>query len=145
MQDSLLRQAAESLDITITDAMLDSAVDEQMENFKAQLASQGLNLDMYCQFMQTTEQALREDARPTAEAALRSRAAIDEIVAIENLQADQEDIAKALAIICRHNNITMDDLKAQYDAAFEQAVINSVLTGKVMHLIRDAAEITVVS
>lgn len=145
LQDSLLRQAAESLDITITDAMLDSAVDEQMENFKAQLASQGLNLDMYCQFMQTTEQALREDARPTAEAALRSRAAIDEIVAIENLQADQEDIAKALAIICRHNNITMDDLKAQYDAAFEQAVINSVLTGKVMHLIRDAAEITVVS
>ena len=29
--------------------------------------------------------------------------------------------------------------KEQYDAALEQAVINSVLTGKVMRLIRDAA------
>ena len=96
---------------------------------------------MYCQFMNTTEEALREDAKPTAEAALRCRAAVDEIVAIENLQADQEDIAKALAVICRHNNITMDELKEQYDAALEQAVINSVLTGKVMRLIRDAADI----
>ena len=44
-------------------------------------------------------------------------------------------------MICRHNNITMDELKEQYDAALEQAVINSVLTGKVMRLIRDAADI----
>ena len=87
---------------------------------------------------------MREDAKPSAEAALRSRAAIDEIVCIENLQAEEEEIAKALAVICRHNNITMEELKAQYDAALEQAVINSVLTGKVMRLIRDAADITVV-
>ena len=32
-----------------------------------------------------------------------------------------------------------EQLKEQYDAALEQAVVNSVLTGKVMRLIRDAA------
>ena len=49
-----------------------------------------------------------------------------------------------LVAICRQNNITMEQLKEQYDAALEQAVVNSVLTGKVMRLIRDAAIITVV-
>ena len=58
---------------------------------------------------------------------------------IEGLTADDEDIGKALAIIARHNNITVEQLKEQYDAALEQAVINSVLTGKVMQLIRAAA------
>ena len=144
LQDSLLRQAAATLEFTITEKMLAEAVDDQMPNLQAQLAHQGLTLEMYCQFMNVTEEQLREDAKPSAEAALRSRAAIDEIVLIENLQADEEDIAKALAVICRHNNITMDELKAQYDAALEQAVINSVLSGKVMRLIRDAADITVV-
>ena len=144
LQDSLLRQAAATLEFTITEKMLAEAVDDQMRNLQAQLAQQGLTLEMYCQFMNVTEEQLREDAKPSAEAALRSRAAIDEIVLIENLQADEEDIAKALAVICRHNNITMDELKAQYDAALEQAVINSVLSGKVMRLIRDAADITVV-
>ena len=144
LQDSLLRQAAQTLEFTITEKMLAEAVEDQMRNLQAQLAQQGLTLQMYCQFTGSTEEQLREDAKPSAEAALRSRAAIDEIVLIENLQADEEDIAKALAVICRHNNITMEELKAQYDAALEQAVINSVLTGKVMRLIRDAADITVV-
>ena len=139
LQDKLLRQAAESLELTISDKMLDDAVEEQLQNLRAQLAQQGLSLEMYCQFMSTTLEQLKEDLRPQAEFAIRSRAAIDEIVQLEGLEADKEDIAQALAIICRHNNITMDQLKEQYDAALEQAVINSVLTGKVMQLIRAAA------
>lgn len=139
LQDNLLRQAAETLELTVTDKMVDDAVEEQMDNLCAQLAQQGLSLEMYCQFTGAAEDDLRKDLRPQAENAIRTRATIDEIVQIEGLEADQEEIGKALAIICRQNHITMDQLKEQYDAALEQAVINSVLTGKVMQLIRDAA------
>ena len=142
LQDQLLNQAAKTLELTVTEQMLADAVEDQMNNLRAQLAQQGLNLEMYCQFMNTTEEALREDAKPTAEAAIRCRAVIDEVVMAEGLEASQEEIAEALAVVCRHNNITMDQLKEQYDAALEQAIINSVLTGKVMQLIRDAATIT---
>ena len=139
LQDKLLRQAAETLELTISESMLDDAAEEQLQNLRAQLAQQGLSLEMYCQFMSTTEEKLKEELRPQAEYAIRSRAAIDEIVQLEALEATKEDIGQALALICRHNNITMDQLKEQYDAALEQAVINSVLTGKVMELIRSAA------
>ena len=139
LQDRLLRQAAQTLELTISPKMLEDALEEQLQNLQAQLYQQGLSLEMYCAFMNTTEEKLREELRPQAEYAIRSRAAIDEIVQLEGLEADKEDIGKALAVICRHNNITMDQLKEQYDAALEQAVINSVLTGKAMHLIRAAA------
>jgi trigger factor len=142
LQDRLLSQAAATLEFQISERQLEEAVEDQMNNLRAQLNQQGLNLEMYCQFMNTTEEKIREDIKPTAEAALRSRAAIDEIVMIEGLEATEEEIGDALAIICRHNNITMDQLKEQYDAALEQMVINSVLTGKVMRLIREAAVIT---
>ena len=139
LQDNLLRQAAETLELTITDEMLSAALDEQIQNMEAQLSQQGLNLDMYCQFMKTTPEAMREDMKPQAEMAIRCRAAIDEIVMAEGLEADQESIGKTLAAICQQNRITMEQLKEHYDAAMEQAVINSVLTGKVMDLIRQAA------
>ena len=139
LQDRLLDMAAKTLDLKLSQKMMDQAVEEQMQNLQAQLAQQGLNLEMYCSFMNTTPEALREDIRPTAEATIRSRAAIDEIVQLEGLEATEEEIGQALAVICRHNNVTMEELKQQYDAAFEQAVVNSVLTGKVMRLIRDAA------
>ena len=63
---------------------------------------------------------------------------------LENLEADQQEISQALAVIARQNNMTVEQLKPMYDAEFEKAVIKSVLTGKVMRLIRDAAEVTVV-
>ena len=47
-------------------------------------------------------------------------------------------------MICRQNNMTMEQIKPYYNAELEQAVIHSVLTGKAMRLIRDAADITVV-
>ena len=139
LQERLLNMAAATLDLTVSEKMLDEAVEEQLNNMRAQLAQQGLSIEMYCQFMNLSMEQLKEDTKPTAEAALRCRAAIDEIVLIEGLKAEEEEIGQALAAICRQNHISMDDLKAQYDAALEQAVINSVLTGKVMRLIRDAA------
>ena len=142
LQDSLLRQAAETLEFKVTEEMINEAAQEQLQNLRAQLAQQGLSLEMYCQFMNTSEETLLADARPAAENAIRCRAAIDEIVQLEGLEASEEEIGNALAVICRHNNITMDQLKENYDAALEQMVVNSVLTGKVMRLIRDAAEIT---
>ena len=55
-----------------------------------------------------------------------------------------EEISQALARICRQNHLTMEQLKEYYDAEFEVAVMKSVLTSKVMRLIRDAADITVI-
>ena len=139
LQDRLLRKASETLEFTVSDEMLDGAVEEQLQNMQAQLARQGLNLQMYCQFMNTDEAKLREEARPAALATIKARAAVDEIVRLENLEATKEEIAQALAVICRQNGMTMEQMKEHYDAALEQAVVNSVLTSKVMRLIRDAA------
>ena len=144
VQERLLRQAADTLDYTPGFEEVEKAIDAQMENLEAQLARQGLNTDMYCSFMSTTKEALREDARHDAEAEVRKDAAVREIVKLENLEASKEEIGEAVALICRQNGMTVEELKPYYDAAFEQAVIKSVLTGKVMRLIQDAADITVV-
>ena len=144
LKERLLRQAAETVDYTPSFTELEKAVDEQMANLEAQLARQGLSTEMYCNFMSTTKEDLRKDARPDAEAELRKAAAVRKIAELEKLEVSQEEIGKAVALICRQNGMTVEDLKPHYDTEFEQAVIKSILTGKVMDLIRDAANITVV-
>ncbi len=142
LQDRLLRQAAETLNFTPSEKQLEAEVEEQMNNLKAQLAQQGLTLEMYCQFLNTTEEQLKEDARPNAEVSVRIQAAIEQVVYLENLEATKEEIGEAVAVIARQNNMTVEQLKPYYDAEFEAAVVRSVLTTKVMKLIREAAEIT---
>ncbi len=142
LQDRLLRQAAQTLDFTPSEKQLNEELDAQMQNMSAQLAQQGLSIEMYCQFMNTTPEKLREDARPNAEASVRIQAAIEQIISIENLEAAEEEINQAVAMVARQNNMTLEQLKPYYDAEFEQAIIRSVLTSKVMQLIRQHAVIT---
>ena len=142
LQDRLLRQAAATLSFTPSEKQIEAELDEQMQNLRAQLAQQGLTLEMYCQFLSTTEEKLREDARANAINSVCVQAAIEQIVLLENLEATQEEIGQAVAVIARQNNMTLEQLKPYYDAEFEAAVIRSVLTSKVMRLIRDAAEVT---
>ena len=144
LQDRLLRQAAATLDYTVDPKELENAVNEQMKSLEAQLAQQGLNLELYCSFMNTTVEDLRKDAYPAAEAAMRNHVAVEKIVELEKLEATTEEITQTLMVIAQQNKLTMEQLKDFYDADFEAAVMKSVLTSKVMRLIRDAADITVV-
>ena len=139
LQDRLLRMAADTLEFAPNEKQIQAEMDAQIETLKAQLAQQGLSMEMYCSFMNTTEEALREDSRPNAEASVKIQAAIEQIVAIENLTAEEEEINQAVALVARQNNMTLEQLKPYYDAEFEAAIVRSVLTGKVMKLIRDSA------
>ena len=144
LQDRLLNKAAETLEFTCSAEEVEAAVNEQMKSFEAQLSRQGLSVEMYCSFMNTTVEALRADAEPTAKAMLRNQAAIFEICKLEDLEATQEEISEAVAGIARQNDMTVEQLKPYYNAEFEAAVTKSVLTGKVMALIREHANVTVV-
>ena len=143
LQEQLLRQAAAALELEISAEELEKAMDEQLENMKAQLSQQGLSIEMYCQFMSTTVEALREEAKPEAENRIRTQAAVDKIVELEGLASSEEEIQAALAMICRQNNITMEELQKHYDEEFAAMVNKTILTGKVMELIRKAADVTV--
>ena len=144
LQEVLIRKAADTLEVAPSEEQIQAEMDEQMQNLNAQLAQRGVNLEMYCQFMNTTEAQLRADTRANAEAAVKVQAAIEQIVALEKLEATQEEIEQAMAIIARQNRMTLEQLKPYIDADFEAAVTRSVLSSKAMKLVRDEADVVLV-
>ena len=118
LQEILIRKAAETLEFNPTEAQIQAEMDEQMQNLNAQLAQQGVNLEMYCRFMNTTEEQLRADTRANAIASVKVQATIEQIIALENLEATQEEIGEAVALIARQIRMTVELLKPFYDAEF---------------------------
>ena len=142
LQDNLLREAAKTLEYVPSDEAIEAALDTHLETLKAQLAEKGLNLEMYCQFMKTTVEKLRADARANAVTSLKIQKTIETVVELEKLVVSDEEMEAALEVICRQNNMSMEMLKPHIDEEFTAAVTRSILMGKVMRLIRDAAEVT---
>ena len=141
LQDNLLREAAKTLEYTPTAAEIDAELDAHLETLKGQLAEKGLTLEMYLQFMKTTEEKLRADARADAVVSLKIKKTIDKVVELEKLVVSDEEMDAALEVVCRQNNMTVEMLKPHIDEEFTAAITRSILMGKVMRLIRDAAEV----
>ena len=142
LQDRLLKQAVETFEYEPRAEKVEQEMDDQLDNLKAQLAQEGLSMVMYCSFMNTTEAQIREDSRANAVASLRTQAAIEEIVFLEDLTASEDEISQAVALVAQQNNMTVEQLKPFMDENFESAIQRHVLTSKVMKLIRDSAVIT---
>ena len=144
VQDSLMRQAAATLDYTPTDKELEAGIDAQVELLKAQLGQKGLTLDAYQQFTGQTEQKLREDAKPEAINSLRIQKAADRIALLEGIAATDEDYANELAAICRQNRMTMEQLRPHINAQFEGSVRDNIRMQKAIAFVRANARVTVV-
>ena len=142
LQDRLMHQAAATFDFTPDPMELEHAAQEQMKAMEAQLSRQGLTLDMYCKFMNTTAADLYKEAFPAAEDSLRIAAMVNKIVELEGLEATQAEIGQAIAVVCRQNGITAEQLREYYTPELEKALMQSVLTTKVSQLIRDSAVIS---
>ena len=143
LQDQLLRQAADTLSARISPEELTAAVDEQMERLQAQLAQQGLSIAMYTQFMGTTEEALRQQLEPEAMQNLKIQKTVDRIVLLEAMTVTEAELETTLNAVCSNNGLTRQQLQPHQTPEFMDAVRRSILTGKVMDLLRQWAKIEV--
>jgi len=141
LQEDLLSQAAQTLGYKPTAEELQAAIDQEIAYLSQQLQQQNLTLEMYCSFMSTTVEDLRKDAAASAEAGLLRQAAVDAIIRLEKLEATEDEITRTLETVCAQNGMTMEQLQEHYTPELAQAVVTSVLTAKVMRLIRDAATV----
>ena len=101
LQDRLLRMAAETLEFEPSEKQIEAELDEQMHNMEAQLAQQGLNLEMYCQFMNTTEEKLRESFKAEAERQVKSRLALERVAKTEKIKAGKKEMEEEYKKIVR--------------------------------------------
>lgn len=142
LQDRLIRMAADTLDYAPAEEQIKKAAEEQLETLRTQLAQQGLTMEQYCSFTGMTEQALLDGLRPEAEASLKVLTAIGKIGGLENIGADETEVADACREICEANQLTPEQFIEAYNEQVAQAVARSVVSRKVLRFVRDSAEIT---
>ncbi len=154
LQAYLDRQAADDLKVRLLDQLLedfeipqdalDRAIDQQLQSLEVQLARQGLTLDAYCRFMGKTREQLREDCAPDARRGIQRQRVIREIAGAEGIAADEDDVARAIQAICRENNVSVEQLSGHLDEAAQSAIVQNIITEKVLARILECAVIDTV-
>ena len=91
-QDALMEQVAENLTVEIPDAMIETQAKQFIENFKMQLAQQGIPYEEYLKMTGTEEAKLLEEAKEPAQRQVRMDLAMAAIIKAENITATDEEV-----------------------------------------------------
>ena len=91
-RQSLLALMCDQVDIEIPEAMKEATKDGLMENYAARLEQQGITMEMYCSYMQTTVEKIREELEEPALTQIKQLLALDAVVKAENIVITDEDV-----------------------------------------------------
>ncbi len=77
--------------------MIDSQVNNMVNDYARRMQSQGLSLDQYMKFTGMTLQSLKEQMKPQALKRIQTRLVLEAVVKAENITASDEAVEKEIA------------------------------------------------
>ena len=95
-ENAVLDTLVDNVVADIPAVMIEKEIDNQISEFEYNLRAQGLELEMYLQYLGMDVGALRENYKEGAEKQVKLRLALEKIVALENIEIADEDVETEL-------------------------------------------------
>ena len=139
VENILVQQIVDGIKGVIPEAMFTNRLNQSVEEFGYRLQSQGMSLDLYLQYTGSTIEQFRETFRPQAEMQVKYRLALEKIVELEGIKADEAAVEAEFAKIAEGYGVEIDKVKAVIPAT---EVEKDVAVGMAIDLVKANAVIT---
>ncbi len=110
-ENKIVEKLIEKTKFDIPEAMIENQVDNHIRDYAQQLKSQGLELEMYLEYMGQTIESLREVYKVDAEKQVRGRLILEAISKAENFEIKEEEVDKELTRISEVYKMPIENLK----------------------------------
>ena len=138
VENDLMDQVITNMKADIPDAMVDSRIDELVQDFEYRISQQGLKLADYLKYMGQTMEQFRASFMPQAEKQVKMRLAMEAIVAKEGITASDEEFEEEVKRIADAYKMEADKVKSIVDAA---AVKADLAINKAIDFVKEKANV----
>ena len=135
-EDVLMAKVAEGIEADIPEEMVELQAERMMEQFKQQLASQGIPFEQYLKMTNTAEADFRKQAQGPAADQVKMDLAVEAIIKAEGLEASDEDVESEMKSVAEKYGMDLDTVKKYLRP---EDVKEQVIREKVVKLVADSA------
>lgn len=140
--DKLLDAAVANCTMEVPQVMYDNKINSMMREFEQNIVQQGLTMDIYYQYMGTSEEAMRETFKDTSMKSVDARLMLEQIAKEENLTISQEDLDAEVVKYGESYGIDGKVMLEMMKDEDKEALKQDMLVRAAMKLIEDTAIVT---
>ena len=111
MKDAAIAKVVDANEVDVPAAMVEDEINRMIGELNQQLRYQGLTIDQYIQFTGKSMAEFREEVRPEAEKAVKTRIILMGVVDAEKIEVSAEEIEDELNKMAAQYQMTADKIK----------------------------------
>ncbi len=140
-RNEAIKQAVENAIVDIPQVMVDSRVDNMIEDMRVNLENRGMQLEQYMQYMNTSMDELREKYQEAALINVKTDMLLEAVSKAEKIEVKPEDIETEIAAIAKGYGASIEEVsKIIRQQGRMASLLESVLRKKAAQLIIDSVE-----
>ena len=110
-ENRVVDKVAANASLEIPDKMVESQIDNMVQDTARRMQGQGLSMDMYMKYTGMTMDSMRDQMRPQALKRIQTRLVLEEVVKAENIQVPDERLDEEIAKMAAAYQMEADKLK----------------------------------
>ena len=110
-ENRVVDKVAANASLEIPDKMVESQIDNMVQDTARRMQGQGLSMDMYMKYTGMTMDSMRDQMRPQALKRIQTRLVLEEVVKAENIQVPDERLDEEIAKMAAAYQMESDKLK----------------------------------
>ncbi len=139
-EDEAIDKIIDDSKMDIPDAMLDAQVENMMNEFANQLASQGLSFEQYMQFTGSSIDAFREQVKPDAMRRIQSSLVLEAIADAENIEVSDDDVNAKVEEMAAMYGMDIETLKGYITDSEKKSIADDLKIEKALAFVMDNAK-----
>ena len=141
MKDAAIAKVVDANEVDVPAAMVEDEINRMIGELNQQLRYQGLTIEQYIQFTGKSMAEFREEVRPEAEKAVKTRIILMGVVDAEKLEVSAEEIEDELNKMAAQYQMTADKIKEMIGIENLTFLQKDLQVRKAIDLIYDKAKI----
>lgn len=139
MSDSLLDKAVENATMDVPECMYENKLEQLLSDFEQNIGRSGLTLELYCTYMGTTRDGLREQFKDTAKKSVDARLVLEAIASVENLTLSKEEVDEEIGKLGESWGLTAERMLEIFREEDRKNIEEDLLVRKAMTFVEDNA------
>ena len=123
-EDQAVEQAVANASMEIPQPMIDTQVNQMVQDFAQRIQSQGLSMEQYFQFTGMTADKMMEEMKPQAVKRIETRLVLEAVAKAENIEITEEKLDAELAKMAESYKMDVEKLK-EYMGDYEKKQIKA--------------------
>ena len=132
--DNLLEEVEKNTTVEIPNELVEEEIDRMIHEYGHNLEMQGINLEMFYQYTNSDEQALREQMRHDAEKRVKYRFMLEEIATLEKVKVTDKQVDTEATKLAKQYNVSKDEFLAHSGGV--EAIRYDLMIAKVIEIIK---------